>query len=65
MENKAFSSMAKAKQWAHLVKSEMDRGISLSTSDAKAMTLQEAFDKYSAEVAPLKKIGQQCPLAAN
>jgi len=53
--SKTLPTKAKAEQWSHMVESEMDRGIFMSTTEAETMLLSELLDQYEKEVAPTKK----------
>ncbi len=44
-----------ARAWIRSIEGEMDRGIFLSRGEAERTTLNEALDRYLAEVTPTKK----------
>lgn len=56
---KTFNTRAEAEAWAHMVESEMARGVWISRGEAEATTLLEALDRYEREVTPGKKSAVQ------
>ncbi len=54
-QSKTFNTKAQAEAWAHMIESEMSRGVWLSRGEAESTTLNEALGRYLAEIVPAKK----------
>jgi integrase len=52
---KTFPTRDKAKIWARLIESEIDRGIYISRHEAEHITFSELVTRYQKEVTPTKK----------
>ena len=52
---KSFKTKTEADRWARLLESEIDRGVFVDRTEAERATMGELFDRYLAEVTPLKK----------
>ncbi|WP_250507121.1 site-specific integrase [Caballeronia sp. GAFFF3] len=54
-QSKTFTTKAEAEAWAHVIESEMSRGVWVSRSEAEATTLCEALTRYEEEISLAKK----------
>ncbi len=52
---KTFTTKAQAEKWARMIESEMDQGVFVSRAESESTTLEEAFERYLAEITPSKK----------
>jgi integrase len=49
------AALRKAKEWARMIESEMDRGIFVSRIESESTTLLECLNRYANEITPQKK----------
>ncbi|WNC91763.1 site-specific integrase [Paraburkholderia sp. FT54] len=54
-QSKTFDTKAEADAWAHMIESEMARGVWVSRSEAESTTLYEALNRYEDDISRAKR----------